>query len=55
MERSGLEVKFQESSSNRRIRLDAIIWEESVDTGEKRAEDRARAICDKGLRAGKGA
>lgn len=54
-ERAGLEVKCQESSSNRRIQLDMVVWEERVDTGEKRAEHRTRHYGSRGLRAGRGA
>lgn len=32
-----------------------IVWEESVATGEKRAEDRTRQCGNRGLRAGRGA
>lgn len=55
VERSGLQVKLQDSSSNRRIRQDMIVWEERVDTGGKRAEDRTRQYGNRGLRAGRGA
>lgn len=46
MERFGLEVKFQEFSSNRRIWLDMITLEESVDTVKERAEGQSQGHYD---------
>lgn len=46
-ERFGLEVKFEESSSNRRIQLGMIMLEESIDTGKKRAKGQNQGYDDR--------
>lgn len=42
-----MEVKFEESSSNRRIQLGMTLLEESVDTGKKRAKGQNQGYDDR--------